>query len=159
MPLFADLRPKELALLTLVMQDAAFSQGEVIFRQGDAADSCFFILSGNVDVESEYAPKHARNLATLGPGKIFGQIALVDEDPRSATCVARTDVEALKLSRDDFDMLFTSGSQFAYRFQSVVALAAVEQLRHANYTLNQLLGPVEEGDDPIGRIQRILGGA
>lgn len=158
MPLFADLRPKELALLALVMQDVTFSAGQVIFRQGEAADSCFFLLSGYVDVRSEEAAENASHLATLGPGKIFGQIALVDEDPRSATCVARTNGEALQLSKDDFDMLFSSGSQFAYRFQGVIALTAVEQLRHANYTLNQLLGPIEDGDDPVARVQRILGG-
>ena len=158
MPLFADLRPRELALLALVMQEVSWTAGETIFRQGEAADSCFFLLDGAVDVIAENARGAARELATLRAGQIFGQIALVDEDPRSATCVARDDSFALQLLREDFDMLFSSGSQFAYRFQAVIALTAVDSLRLANHRLNELVGLAQDNDKRVGQVQRILEG-
>lgn len=158
LPLFADLRPKELALLTLVMKDQQCADGDVICRQGEPGDSCFFILRGEVDVIRELGSGHEQHLATLGEGQLFGQIALVDQGPRSATCRARGKCELMRLDASDFEMLFSSGSQFAFRFQTVIALTAVEQLRRANARLNGLLSSADSGetDEELSRLQGLL---
>lgn len=158
MPLFADVRPKELALLALVMQEVHFNAGDLLCRIHEPADSCYFIVEGEVEVLNENARGDARHLATLGPGMVVGQIALVDEDPRSATCVARSATYALQLDKSDFDMLFSSGSQFAYRFQALIALTTVDQLRQANRRLNEVIGGSNAEDDIFAQVQRILEG-
>ena len=66
----------------------ALKQGEVIFREGDPAKELYVIKSGRVDITSGN-----RLLATLGDNGIFGEMALIDKEPRSATVTAATDVE------------------------------------------------------------------
>lgn len=158
LPLFADLRPKELALLTLVMKEHKSEDNALVCRQGEPGDSCYFILRGEVDVVRELGSGHEQHLTTLGPGQLFGQISLVDQGPRSATCRARGKVELMRLDASDFEMLFSSGSQFAFRFQNVIALTAVEQLRRANARLNGLLSSADGGetDEELSQIQGLL---
>lgn len=159
MPLFADLRAKELTLLILVMEHIHLRSGDVIFREGDEGDSCYFILSGAVDVELPGASTTQRALATLRENELFGQIALVDDGRRSATCIARGSTELLQLHRGDFDALFQSGSQFAFRFQAVIAQTAVQQLRAANARLNALLMVHAPEDDlALTRTQNLMEG-
>ena len=158
MPLFADLRPKELALLTLVMKDRALKPGDVICREGDPGDSCYFILSGTVEVYREDQSGGVQHLANLGESQLFGQVALVDQGNRSASCRAVTEVEIMQLDATDFEMLFSSGSQFAFRFQTVIAQTAVQQLRSANARLNELLSTRNRdgSEDDLSRIQELL---
>lgn len=161
MPLFSDLKAKELTLLSLVMEHLHLRSGDVVFREGSRGDSCYFILSGAVDVELPGMAIAQRSLATLRENELFGQVALVDDGVRSATCIARGPTELLRLHRDDFDALYQSGSQFAYRFQAVIALAAVQQLRIANARMNALLGARTTGDADLDvtRAQQLLEGS
>lgn len=136
-PIFQDLRPKELALLTLVMKRGVVAAGNDVCVQGEPGNSCYFILSGAIAVLRRQSPTSYREIARLGKHELFGQIALVDQGPRSATCRAIVDTELLQLDASDFEMLFNSGSQFAFRFQELIARHAVRQLRSATRTLEK----------------------
>lgn len=136
-PLFRDLRPKELALLTLVMKRGRVAAGEDICIQGDPGNSCYFILNGEISVLRRQDSASYREIARLGKHELFGQISLVDQAPRSATCRAVVETDLLQLDAKDFDMLFNSGSQFAFRFQELIAKHAVKQLRMATKTLEK----------------------
>lgn len=142
MPLFRDLRPKELALLTLVLKERTVEPGETIVREGDPGNSCFFVLDGEVSVQRLDDKGTAYEIARVGADGLFGQISLVDDGPRSASCVAAQETELLQLNASDFEMLFNSGSQFAFRFQEVIARHAVGLLRQSVETLKR----VREGD-------------
>ena len=82
--------------------EAAYARGEVIFREGEQGDRLFIVLSGEVEVWKHYRGADANLLATYGTGRFFGEMALVDELPRSATSVATADSRLLYLRRDDF---------------------------------------------------------
>lgn len=138
-PILADLRPPELEALSMVTQLASFKPGAVICREGEPGSSCFFIVSGDVEVSKRVDRGPDRPILTLKPGAIFGHISLVDSGARSATCTARLPTTCVVLDRPDFDTLFSSGSQFAFRFQEVIAKTAAEQLRKANERLGLLL--------------------
>lgn len=71
--------------------------GDVIFREGDAADQLFVIKSGEVAIQSGN-----RTLAELSTDHIFGEMALIDDAPRSATAMARTDAELVPISEKQF---------------------------------------------------------
>ncbi len=154
MPVFADLRPKELALLTMVMHEVRASPGEEIVTEGAEGDSCYFVLSGEVGVYKN-AGGSERYVATLGENQLFGQIALVDAGPRSATCRAMSAVHLLRLSNEDFEMLFNSGSHFAFRFQALIAHTAVEQLRKANERLGELATSRDARASDSGSLEEI----
>jgi CRP/FNR family cyclic AMP-dependent transcriptional regulator len=92
-PLFADCSRRELQTISRVVRDIPHAAGTVIAREGDPGVGLFVILSGNAEVSIG-----GRRKATLGPGDFFGEIALLDGGPRTATVTAKTDVQLLGLT-------------------------------------------------------------
>ena len=99
--------------------------GEIIFKEGDAADQLFVIKSGEVGIQSGN-----RTLAELSTNNIFGEMALIDDAPRSATAVARTDVELVPISEKQFLFLVSQTPFFALKVMRVLA----RRLRATNKT-------------------------
>ncbi len=73
------------------MNNIAFKQGEVIFRQGEFAATMYDILSGKVGIVANYGTPEEKQLAVLGEQEIFGEMGLIECYPRSATAVALED--------------------------------------------------------------------
>ncbi|MCB9521722.1 MAG: cyclic nucleotide-binding domain-containing protein [Myxococcales bacterium] len=138
-PAFKSLDDAELQILSSVLRPSDYAAGATICREGDPGRSCYFVTSGEVDVLKAIDGQSERVLFTLRAGDVFGQVSLIDPGSRSATCRAKKPVTAFQLDRQDFDMLFNSGSRFALRFQLALARVAVGQLREANRRLNLLL--------------------
>jgi CRP/FNR family transcriptional regulator, cyclic AMP receptor protein len=90
--------------------------GEVIFKEGDAAEQLFVIKSGDVTIRSGN-----RTLAELSTNHIFGEMAMIDDAPRSATAVARTDVELVPISEKQFLFLVSQTPFFALKVMRVLA--------------------------------------
>jgi len=84
-PLFSGLSPKLLHTLSFTAADKSFLPGEVVVKQGDKSIGLYIVVEGKVDVE-----KAGKTAATLGPGQYFGEMALLDEEPRTATVKAAT---------------------------------------------------------------------
>ena len=137
--LFENLSPDELKLLAMVLREETYEPGHVVCTEGEPGRCCYFIAEGEIDVTKRLGEDEDRVLATLRRGNLFGQIALIDAGPRSASCRARTRASVFRLDRQDFDTLFSSGSRFAFRFQLAIAQLAAGQLREANRKLNLLL--------------------
>jgi signal transduction histidine kinase len=78
-----------------------FRAGEVVFAAGDVGDGLYVIETGRVQISAVVSSGDPRPLASIGPGDFFGEMAVIDDDPRSATAVAETDMTALFLSRAD----------------------------------------------------------
>jgi CRP/FNR family transcriptional regulator, cyclic AMP receptor protein len=98
-PLFGGLRPGELDRLVDEVRTRRYRRGEVIFHVGDPGDSLFIVTSGRVKISSPSEGGVEAILATLGPGKFFGALALLDGAPRSASATAVEATEALVLPR------------------------------------------------------------
>jgi len=94
----------------------AFKQGETIFREGDPATELYVIKSGRVDISTGN-----RLLATLGDHGIFGEMALIDKTPRSATVTAATDVELVPVNEKQFLFLVGQTPFFALKVMRVLA--------------------------------------
>ena len=90
--------------------------GEIIFKEGDEAQQLFVIKSGEVAIQSGN-----RMLAELSTNHIFGEMALIDDAPRSATAVARTDVELVPISEKQFLFLVSQTPFFALKVMRVLA--------------------------------------
>ena len=98
---FAGVADEDLAPLLERMSERVLRAGEVVFAAGEHADALHVVAVGTIEVAVTRAGVHHR-LATLGPGKVFGELALVDRAPRSATCVALGDSVVLELRADAF---------------------------------------------------------
>jgi CRP-like cAMP-binding protein len=99
--------------------------GEIIFKEGDEANQLFAIKSGEVAIQLGN-----RTLAELPANSIFGEMALIDDAPRSATAVAKTDVELVAISEKQFLFLVSQTPFFALKVMRVLA----RRLRATNKT-------------------------
>lgn len=115
-----------------------YEAGEVIAKEGSPHHCCHLLVRGSVEVSCRMGLKD-HHLATLGPGAMLGQLALVDHRPRSATVRALEPVVTLEMDRAHYERLLTTASPFALRFQERIAVAAIRQLRLANQKLTPLL--------------------
>lgn len=80
-----------------VLERKVFYAGQKIFKEGDRGDRAYLIQDGTVEIVKNGMP-----LASLGKGELFGEMALVDDQPRMASAVAQTDVAVVIISRDTF---------------------------------------------------------
>jgi CRP/FNR family transcriptional regulator, cyclic AMP receptor protein len=83
------------------MTRAHFAEGQVLFREGDPADSVFRLLSGTVDILRELDGEPIL-LGTVGPGQFIGEMGVVENRPRSATARAASEIEAEILTPTEF---------------------------------------------------------
>lgn len=150
-PALAAYGAEDLDLLAYIATLRSFAAREVLMAQGTEGDACFLLVTGEVAV-SRGGPgsSPAGALATLGPGALVGQLALLDRAPRSATVTALVDTMALEVREDAFANLVRASSPIALRFQEQVALAGVRQLRVATRSLaasaeRESLSPLSSG--------------
>ena len=88
----ADFSPEDLEILLRCAQAVDYDDGDVIFKEGDIGVHFFIILRGEVEILKEAS---GVVLASLGPGKVFGEMAVLDNQPRSASAVASRRVDLL----------------------------------------------------------------
>lgn len=89
---FSDFTEDELTLLIECAQDIDFDPGDTIFKEGDIGVYFYVIYSGEVEIRKE---KSGKCLAALGPGKVFGEMAVLDNQPRSANAISVTSTELI----------------------------------------------------------------
>jgi CRP-like cAMP-binding protein len=107
--LFAGLDAPSLELVAGALRSRRFRKGEVVFHAGDPGDALFIVAAGHVKITLPADDgSEPAILTTVGPGGFFGELALLDGAPRSATAVALDAVEASVLRRDAFDRLVDS---------------------------------------------------
>ena len=107
-PFFGGLEPEALDRLAASMRSRRFRRGEVIFHVGDPGDALFVIVSGEVKISLPSETGDEAILATLRPGDVFGELALLDGAPRSASATALTPTETVILPRDRFRELIAT---------------------------------------------------
>lgn len=104
----------------------AFKAGQVIFNAGDAGTEFFVVKTGKVAVR-----QGNRTLQTLGEGEIFGEMALIDSEPRSATVVAETDCLVVPIGEKQFLFMSSEAPFFGLSVMRVL----VQRLRASNRAL------------------------
>lgn len=99
--IFEGLTSKEMAYFIMMSETLHFRKQDVIMSEGDESDNrAYFIESGSVDVY-----RQGSKIASLHSGDVFGELALVADEPRSATVVSNDDLEVLVFSKDEFILL------------------------------------------------------
>lgn len=101
----------------------SFAGGQTIFREGDPGDSLYIVADGQLDIILG-----SQIIETVGPGGMIGEFALIDDKPRSATAVARSDCLLVQVSRPHFLTLIQRTPLFALQVMRIMA----ERLRRAN---------------------------
>ncbi len=127
MPLFATMEEAELQLLCSRLRAEHFPAGQTIIRQEDRGDKFYIIRQGHVEVTVRDEQGVTEVASHLDRGDYFGELALLHDAPRSATCRATVPTGVLSLSRQDFDRLVQA--RFALREKVGASIARVELLR------------------------------
>ncbi len=102
LPLFAQLEEGELATLAQHVRVRAFKRADTIFHKDDAATHLYLVLEGAVKIALPGEFGQEALVAFVRPGEFFGELALIDQAPRSASAVAHEDTRTALLARDDF---------------------------------------------------------
>src|SRR6202050_5987663 len=96
--LFSTSAAKDLRLIRKALEEVTVPPGRLLCEQGTIGREFFLIVSGQASVK-----RNNRKIATLGPGQYFGELALLDRRPRSATVVSETDMDMLVLGQRTFN--------------------------------------------------------
>jgi CRP/FNR family transcriptional regulator, cyclic AMP receptor protein len=118
-----------------------FARGEVVFHEGDPGDTLHLIAKGRVAVRTTTALGDTATLAVLGAGDFFGELALLEERPRTASIVALEKTETLALHRDDFEKI-ASEHPSIHAFLAQVLGAQVRRL--TGQVIDALYVPAEK---------------
>jgi CRP/FNR family transcriptional regulator, cyclic AMP receptor protein len=130
-PVFETLSPPDLEQVAQVAVPRSFRAHQVIFREGDASDTCYVVERGHARAVREHADGRSIALAHFGPGDIFGELAMFDDERRSATVEAIEDVAAIAILGADMRRLLREHADLSYKL--VISLG--RRLRETNERL------------------------
>ena len=159
---FKELSDGEIAEIEALFKEDRFDRGTVIFRENAPAERFFIVLDGMVEVWKDYASPAPDLLAVHGQGHLFGEMALIDDLPRSATVVAKTDTRVLYLFRREFDRVLRERSAVALSIlRSLSAMVRksndsfVEDLRRRNTELESAYRELQSAQEELLRTERL----
>lgn len=132
-PLFSELSDAQVERVAQVAVPRSFPPDTRVFHEGDPGDACYIIRSGSCRVTREHSDGRAITLANLGPGAIFGELAMFDGERRSASIEATEDTELLALPAGDVRALIRQHPEMGEKL--VVALT--RRLRAANERISR----------------------
>jgi CRP/FNR family transcriptional regulator, cyclic AMP receptor protein len=130
--LFKGLKPAALQRIARVTQEVTFSAGSPIFRHGEPGDKLWLLLEGKVRIARDLHGLGEETLAMLSAGQMFGEMALLDESPRSADAWAHTPCRLLTLPKDGFDDLLYTDKDLAYEVLWSMVRMLTTRLRETN---------------------------
>lgn len=132
-PVFSTLVPDDLERIAELAVPRAFEPGQVVFREGDSSDTCYIVRSGRARAVREHSDGRTITLATFGPGDIFGELAMFEDERRSATVEAVEPTTVVAVLGPDMRRLMTEHPEISTRL--VIALG--RRLRETNERLSR----------------------
>lgn len=129
--MFSDFSRRELEQLADYMHAYEAGVGTVVFKEGNKDSYLCVVIEGKLDVFKE-SGKGDKKLATIRPGKVIGEMAIIDEQPHSATVVAKSDSILLLATKHTLNSLFDEQPRLAYRLLWKIAQLLSHRLRQTS---------------------------
>jgi len=130
--LFKGLSKEELGKITGISAKESFKAGEEIFGEGEKGDKFYLILKGEVRISKIISGIGEEALRVLKKGEYFGEMSLIDDEPRSAHAIANTDVDLMVIDRNDFEKLLREDKELAYKLLWSLVRTLSQRLRETN---------------------------
>ncbi len=137
-PLFAGLTPAALELISRVATEETHALGTRLFQHGDLGDKLYVLLEGRIRISRDVPGMGEEALAVLGPGAVFGEMALLDDAPRSADARVHERCRVLSIPKDAFEDLLFLHKDLAYEVLWSVVRMLTQRLRETNDKLTFL---------------------
>ncbi len=138
-PMFGDLDATELSQIVHIMQVQRVREGQAIFKEGDPGDAWYVIFQGSADVFKTLEFLPSRRIASLGPRACFGEMAILDHSPRSASIVAGVETTVFRFPRKDFEALLADGNLAAFKLVYEMAKVLSARARSTTQQLSDAL--------------------
>jgi CRP-like cAMP-binding protein len=132
-PAFSTLGDDDLARIAEVTVPRTFQAGASVFREGDQSDTCYVVRSGRVRAVRKHTDGRSITLATFGPGEIFGELAIFDDEHRSATVETLGQTELIAILAGDMRRMLSEHPDIAVKLLGALS----RRLRETNERLTR----------------------
>ena len=157
---FVDLTSEEAREVAGLLDTIDLENGETLFQQGEPSTAMYLLISGEVQIRIEGSDRSPRNLVTLGPGAIIGEMGPLTSEPRGATCIARTDTHLAQLPYSALNAGLERGDRWATRFLMATAKVLAQRLAALNKETLSIMAQLEKSkipvEDELERLRRRL---
>ena len=154
-PMFENLDPLEIVEILHIVEVQLFQAGEIVFNEGDPGDAWYILYKGKTEVIKK-SGSDEKLISVLGPGSCFGEIAILDGLPRSATIRASENSVVLRVPRSAFDALLDNDELVAYKLLYHMAILLAHRQRSVTNRLSKLL-MARETTEIHESIEKIVG--
>jgi CRP/FNR family cyclic AMP-dependent transcriptional regulator len=138
-PMLENLTLQELGKIEKISHVEAFAKDAVIFTEGEPGDCCYVITNGEVRISKMIPNVGEEALAVLKPGDYFGEMALIDNFPRSAHAIANSDVAALVINKTELDKILIMDRELGYKLLWAFTKTLSKRLRETNEKMASFL--------------------
>ncbi len=159
---FKNLTDEDIRKVERLCREKIYEKGEVIFEEGNPAEYFYIVIEGCVEVWKDYRDPLRDILAVHGAGHFFGEMALIDDLPRSATVIAREKTVVFCISRDDFQRLIMNNSSIALSIMVSVSSMVrksnetfIDSLRMRNTELSKAYEELKAAQEELLRAERL----
>ncbi|MEW6685472.1 MAG: cyclic nucleotide-binding domain-containing protein [Candidatus Edwardsbacteria bacterium] len=135
--LFKDLTEKELSALLFITREKYLAKETPLFFEGDEGSELYIIISGKIKISKRIPGGPDQILATLSAGDYLGEMALIDDFPRSATATVQEDCLLLSLQKEDFDSLLSAEPLLSLKLYKAFTKTLSTRLRETNKKLKE----------------------
>lgn len=142
-PMFGGLDPSELSEIVHIMQVQRVRADHAVFHEGDPGDAWYVVYTGEVEVQKADHAGQLHAICRLGPRSCFGEMAILDHYPRSASVVATTDATVFKFPRTAFERLLKEQNLAAYKLIFEMAKVLAMRSRDNTQQLSEALAAQE----------------
>jgi diguanylate cyclase (GGDEF)-like protein len=136
--MFAGMSGLEINAVSAFLEPVRFRSGESVFREGERGRTLYVVRTGRVSAYSVQEDGSIRAIGRYGPGDFFGEMAVIEDAPRSATCVAETDAELMALDALDFYRIVYEHPMLAIRMSSAMVSVMAGWLTENYDVLDQM---------------------
>ena len=155
-PLFSGLDIQSLSSLIPLFEEESFSANEKILREGEFGDSMYVIINGQVAVTKSSDGGKEILITKLGEASYFGEVALIDNQPRSANVNAEKDTTVLRLRKSAFEKLLLENKTFAINFYRNCLNETIDRMRETATNLTSSMSVLGQKSTRLDQIDAEL---
>jgi CRP/FNR family transcriptional regulator, cyclic AMP receptor protein len=146
-PLCTGLADTQVQVIAAIAENKTIAKGETLFSEGERGDGLYVVMVGSLEILKKDKNGQAHPVANVGGGNVLGEMSLINNTPRSATVVATTDSQLLKIPSESFTYLLERDNVTAYRVVHNLAQVMSRRLALMDEKLVDLLDKGRKKED------------
>jgi CRP/FNR family transcriptional regulator len=150
-PLFSMLKTEDLHMISTIASEESYEDGHVLFYEGDVGDKLFIVVSGKVQILKKMSGGEIKHLATLKENDFLGELALFDEETRTATVRCEGPCTFLVIQRNDLEQLAHEYPAIAFGFIKALIRRMRGMINNANTNSNPAPKPVPSAAETVAK--------